>query len=311
MDILSRIRQRDRLLSLYKRDKSEVVYREFCKLRNAVQRDIKVAKQGYFRRCVEQSKGDSGKLWRHLKSLGYGNGGAGSGKCIVLEDDNQKVFDPASVAGIFNRFYTSVASSLVDKLPTASGIYSIFDRAFKGTHFGRMRYRNNFTLSPVSRLFIRKQLYSLNPKKATGLDEVSSRFLRDAADSIIEPVSHIVNISILTETVPTSFKVAKVVPLYKKGSKLDPGNYRPVSILPVLSKILERAVGVQLKDFLKRNNVLFENQSGFRDGFSTDTCTIGLTDYIREEMAAGRLVGMVLIDLRLFVPQLCPSFHPS
>ena len=77
----------------------------------------------------------------------------------------------------------------------------------------------------------------LNPKKAVGLDNVSSLFLRDAADSIIELVTHIINMSITSETVP-AFKEAKVVHPFKKGSTLDPGNYRPVSILCVLSKIL-------------------------------------------------------------------------
>ena len=108
----------------------------------------------------------------------------------------------------------------------------------------------------------------------------------------------IVNVSILTETVPHSFKQAKVVPIYKKGSKLDPGNYRPVSVLNVLSKILERAVHGQLSDYLEKKNVLFKNQSGFRSRYSTDTCLISLTDYVKKEIQKGNYVGMVLIDLQ-------------
>ena len=104
--------------------------------------------------------------------------------------------------------------------------------------------------------------------------------------------------SILSETVPSDFKNAKVIPLFKKGSKLEPGNYRPVSILPVLSKVLERAVNSQLTTFLEQNGILFENQSGFRGKYATDTCTIELTDYVKGEMSKGNLVGMVLIDLQ-------------
>ena len=298
-DILSRIKERDALLSLFKRDRSDVAtYQKFCKIRNAVQRDIKFAKREYFRQCIERDRGDSGKLWQNLKSLGYANVSSGGGSGIVLEENGQKVFNSAEVAGIFNRFYTSVASQLVERLPSSSGLFSIFNDVFRGTHFSRMKYHKSFTLSPVSRLFIRKQLLSLSPRKAIGLDDISPRFLKDGADAIVEPVSHIVNISILTETVPSSFKSAKVIPLFKKGSKLDAGNYRPVSVLPVLSKILERAVDFQLKEFLEKNGLIFENQSGFRNGFSTNTCTIGLTDFVKEEMAAGRMVGMVMIDLQ-------------
>ena len=103
------------------------------------------------------------------------------------------------------------------------------------------------------------------------LDELSSLFLRDGAGAIVGPIQHVINISILTEVVPSSFKQARVLPLFKKGSKLEPGNYRPVSILNVLSKILERAVHVQLSGYLSERNLLYENQSGFRGSFSADT----------------------------------------
>ena len=87
-------------------------------------------------------------------------------------------------------------------------------------------------------------------------------------------------------------------PLFKKSSRLDPGNYRPVSILPVLSKVLEKAVNQQLREFLESNGIMFEFQSGFRSGYSTDTCLINLTDRIRSETAKGNVTGVVMIDLQ-------------
>ena len=74
--------------------------------------------------------------------------------------------------------------------------------------------------------------------------------------------------------------------------------YRPVSILPVLSKVLEKAVNKQLREFLERSGILFEYQSGFRGGHSTDTCLINLTDRIRSETEKGNVTGMVMIDLQ-------------
>ena len=139
---------------------------------------------------------------------------------------------------------------------------------------------------------------SLNPRKAIGLDGLSSRFLRDGAEAIVEPVCHIINLSITTESVPVAFKQAKDIPLFKKGSSVDPGNYRPVSVLNVLSKVLEITVHVQMKEYLERRKILFEHQSGFRGKYSTDTCLADLTDYVKGELAAGRLVGMICIDLR-------------
>ena len=298
-DILARIKRRDTLLSQYRKDRSNgVLHREFCKIRNAIQRDIKLAKQRYFEQKVDQNKGDSGKLWQQLKSLGYSDKHNKGASKIVIEEDGVKVFEPSKVANIFNRFYTTVAANLVNALPSASGLYSIANSTYRHLRFSRRNYRDTFTLSFVSREFIRQQLVSLNPKKAVGLDGISSRFLKDGADSIVEPISHIVNLSIRTETVPDVFKSAKVTPLFKKGSKLETGNYRPVSILPVLSKILERAVNHQLTEYLERRGLLFKGQSGFRGKYSTDTCTIDLTDYVKGEISRGNMVGMVMIDLQ-------------
>ena len=297
-EILASIKKRDSLLSRFKRDPSnESLYREFCKTRNAVQRDIKLAKESYFKRGVERNRLDSGKLWGHLKSLGYSKAGSSS-KNIVLEENGTKIFDSISVARIFNKFYTTVASNLVAKLPSPYGIFSTSSQIFKEFYSRKIGLRPGFVISPVSSHFILKQLGGLNPKKAIGLDDISSLFLRDGSESIIAPVMHIINLSITTETVPEAFKKAKVIPLFKKGSKLDVGNYRPVSILNVLSKILERAIHSQLADYLEKRNILFENQSGFRGGYSTDSSLIGLSDYIKGEMAKGNLVGMVLIDLQ-------------
>ena len=93
-------------------------------------------------------------------------------------------------------------------------------------------------------------------------------------------------------------KEARVKPLYKKGSQLDVGNYRPVSILTVVSKVLEKCVSCQLNKFLTDNNILYEFQSGFRGKFSTDTCLIHLLDHIRDKNSEGLFTGMVLLDLQ-------------
>ena len=89
-------------------------------------------------------------------------------------------------------------------------------------------------------------LKGLSPRKATGLDDLPARFIRDGAEGIAYPISNIFNLSLKKSAVPDEMKTARVILLYKKNSKLEPGNYRPVSILSTLSKILERAVHIQL-----------------------------------------------------------------
>ena len=115
---------------------------------------------------------------------------------------------------------------------------------------------------------------------------------------ISKPLTHIVNISIQTGNIPDDLKMARVIPLYKKKSKTDAGNYRPVSVLSIISKVFERVVFNQLNKFLTDQNLLYELQSGFRSSYSTDTCLIHLSDYIKQESDKGHYTGMVLLDLQ-------------
>ena len=104
-----------------------------------------------------------------------------------------------------------------------------------------------------------KQLKCLKPKKATGLDGQSSAIV--IADCVRSSVTHRINLSIETGAVPSEWKQAKVVPLFKSGNKVELDNYRPISILPILSKIPEKAVFHQLHSYLSENSLLWPYQS--------------------------------------------------
>ena len=115
---------------------------------------------------------------------------------MVIEENGMKLFDSPSIAQVFNAFYTTVASNLVSKLPSPYGFYTTSGRLFREFYSRKLGLRSRFTLSAVSSHFVKKQLMSLDPKKAIGLDGISSFFLRDAADSIVEPFQHLINLSI-------------------------------------------------------------------------------------------------------------------
>ena len=93
-------------------------------------------------------------------------------------------------------------------------------------------------------------------------------------------------------------KVAKIKPLYKKGLKTDPKNLRPISLLPLISTIIERIIHDQTMNFLLDNNVLYKYQSSFRKFHSPDTCLSYRHDEITKGFDSGLLTGMLLIDLQ-------------
>ena len=103
--------------------------------------------------------------------------------------------------------------------------------------------------------------------------------------------------SIETGLVPSDWKIAKVIPVFKSGNKSDLDNYRPISVLPILSKLLEKFVHKQLIDLLEKNCMLFNFQFGFRPKRSTELAVTLLTDHIRKEADKGSLTGAIFVDL--------------
>ena len=117
--------------------------------------------------------------------------------------------------------------------------------------------------------------------KAIGIDNLFGRFLKDGSKVFIAtPIVQIYNLSIKLSAVPDECKIAKLKPLYKKGKKTDPKNYIPISLLPVVSKILEKVIHDKTIDFLTKENILYKFQSGFRKFHSTDSCVSYLQDKV-------------------------------
>ena len=135
--------------------------------------------------------------------------------------------------------------------------------------------------------------------KAAGIDEISGKFFKDGARILAKRINELCNLSMTLVSFPNTCKIAKVKPLFKKGSKTDPSNYRPISLLPLLSKVFERVVLDQTKEFLSLNKILYDYQSGFRKNHSTDTCVSFLNDKILKDFDDGLVTGMILIDILL------------
>ena len=118
-------------------------------------------------------------------------------------------------------------------------------------------------LEPVTEGEIALLIDRIKVNKSYGPDLIHPRFLKDAKLYILAPLTHIINLSIMQDCIPDNMKIARVVPIFKGGDPKIMGNYRPISILPAISKLLERCVANRLLKFLDKTIFFYELQSGF------------------------------------------------
>ena len=136
----------------------------------------------------------------------------------------------------------------------------------------------------------------MNEKKASGPDKIPITFLKHTADIITPVLSLIFQQSLDRGEIPTDWRNANIVPIYKKGDRKTPSNYRPVSLTAVISKMLEHIVVSQIMDYLDKGNILHENQHGFRARRSCESQLLMTTDDIARHLDKGQQVDMGILD---------------
>ena len=294
-EIMEEIEKRDKLLAKFKKSRQPSDSQNYKIARNKVQGMIKKKQKNFITEKLNQNIGKPKELWKSLKSLGLSSKQQSS-STICLEKDGILSFDHKANAEIFKDFYSNLASDLVKKLPNPPNKF--------GTETVREYYKNlnleekSFAFEPTTHAVVLKLLEELNPSKSVGLDNIAGKFLKEGASILASPLTDLCNLSISLSSFPDECKVAKLKPLYKKETKTKPKNYRPISLLPLISKIIERIIHSQTQSFLDENKILYTYQSGFRKHYSTDTCLSYLTDRLRNGFEKGLLTGMILIDLQ-------------
>ena len=282
------MRARDASLKKFRRSKLDTDLATYRLLRNKVSATLKLSEENYSRSSLEENSGDSGSFWRSVKKILPDAKLKSIPTCIKAEV--KIITDKQSISELFNSFFTSVVNKLFESFRYARPVFkSTTEELFTKKHF-------EFTA--VGKPFVLKQLKCLKLKNATGIDGLPARLFKDSAVVIADRVTHLVNLSIKSGKVPSEWKQAKVVPLFKSGNKDDLDNYRPISILPILSKILEKAVFHKLHTYRSKNSLLSPYQSGFRASHSTQLAITFLIDKIRGRMDKGLLTGAMFIDLK-------------
>src|SRR5215813_11252394 len=149
-----------------------------------------------------------------------------------------------------------------------------------------------------SRDKVLKAICSLKPTKAPGPDSVYPRFLIEGAEELAEALSSIFDSSMRTGVVPRDWRHANVVPIFKKGDRGEPGNYRPVSLTSIVGKLMETIIKERLSEYLEENEILVNYQHGFRKNQSTLTNLIDFYEEVTKELDIGNVVDVVYLDFQ-------------
>ena len=247
-DVCPHMDQRDKLLRKARKSNSTTDWNLYRQMRNTCTNMLQTAKW-YHHNLLNENRLNPKIFWKAIKEI------------FPLKrkttPPSTPSISPTERASKFASYFSKVILSL------KKSSFKLKNLVWKTPSILRQRTNLPFRFTYVSVVFVRKQLKALKRKKATGLDLLPSALLKDSADEISKPVAHIINLSLNSASVPTTWKRAKVIPVFKSGSADDVSNFRPISILPILSKIMERAVFSQLIEHLETNKLLTNCQFGY------------------------------------------------
>ena len=278
--ILSARKMRD----TFKRAKNWSKYKLY---RNKTRDLIWKAKKKHFSESIASQK-DTRTLWKHFRSVTNKDNASLNTLPEELNIDNEIYTDSEKIAVKLNEYFASVS----DQYKTdCDSLYPPNFSKLEDYVQSKIPPHVYFTVPYITLQQVSKFINTLDPAKATGLYGLGPRILKMAASILAPSITSLINKSIETSTFPSNLKVAKLHPIHKNGNKSDPSNYRPISILPTISKFFEKHINKHLMGFLNKYTLLHENQSGFRPKPGCQTALIKLVDKWMACIDKGDIVG--------------------
>ena len=244
------------------------------------------SKNMYYLNRFNQCKGDTAKTWNVINNL-IRNKSKSSDIPQKLETNTSTVTETKHILNSLNTHFTSVGKLHSDHEIDYNHISSYLS----------VNQPNSIILNNTTAHEISKIISNLDSKKASGYDEISVTLLKLIKDIISPLLSELINESYSTGIYPNSLKIAKVIPIYKSGTKSTPGNYRPISLLSNINKIIEKTIYSRLIKYFNKYNLINDSQFGFRKGYNTTMAVTELYEKILDSNDKGNATCTILLDL--------------
>ena len=248
---------------------------------------IHTAKENYYGREFEKYKTSTKKTWNTINEI--------INKCkhetlpdqFVINGDS--ITNKSVIAENFNHHFATIGSDLASSIENVENITN--------DHYLRGNIHSEFQFHQIDIEMVENTIQNLNSTKSTGYDGLSIDLIKQIGHIIAEPLSFIINCSLALSIFPEKLKIAKIIPIYKKGDKHQIENYRPISILPVISKVFEKVAYNQLFEYFSQNKLLFDSQYGFRKFHSTEHAVLELLEKLILNIDKGQMPVAVFLDL--------------
>ena len=244
-------------------------WNRYKKLRNRVSNRLKSEERAFKHRKIMEVAEDPKKSWQTAK--GFMNWKEGAGSPSQLNIKGNLEFKASVIASELNQFFIEKVKAIKEKIDFIPNSLQHCHQKMSGKYC-------KLWLNHVTVLKITKLIKNLKNSKSTGVDGLDSYSIRISAEIIAQPLYHIITLCLMQCKFPADWKYSKIIPLHKKDSQLEKENYRPVSILSPLSKILERIMFDQLNDYFTKNRLFNENLHGFRSHRSTQIALASMYD---------------------------------
>ena len=288
---------RDDAVKKFSETKDPADWEKARALRNRVNRRLKTEKMRNMREKIAscEKEKDSGRIWKNIRNyLGWGGSTGAPNK--LKNNEGQLITSPIQMAELQNNFYVEKVKKLRKQLPERGDPTKQLRKMMEGRPHPRPE---GLSLRNVTPAEVDAIVRKLKNSKSCGLDNIDTYILKLTRRFIVPALTQIVNLSISTKTFPQAYKVAKVVPLYKgkEAEVTNPKSYRPVALLPIVSKVLERVVQKQIVDYMDKNEYWHPQQHAYRSHHSTASAMISMHDSWVEAAENGKLAGITLIDM--------------
>jgi hypothetical protein len=253
-----------------------------------LRKSIRLAKTSYYQNNFELYKNDIKKTWSTINDiLNKTRKKKHFPEYFCVDDEH--IHDKLEIANKFNIYFTNIGPKLASTIDQPVG------KSF--TTFLNKKISSKLSFHEVTSDHVSKIIDKLRTKLSFGFDGISTKLLKYVKHILLLPLTVTINQSLKTGIFPEMLKIAKVIPLFKKDNNAFFVNYRPISLLPSISKIFERVIFEQLYEYFQANKLLYKSQYGFRKLHNTELAAIELIEKIYSELDSGQIPISIFLDL--------------